>query len=375
MHQIGAGVLGPVFRAYHPPHDRPFAVKAFHIDITPEQAETLTERFGALVAAGAFHPAAVPATAVGVDDGVLYLAQEYVAGESLDAVMRDYAPAALERALSLIDRLAGAIDAAHACGVRHGGLHLRDIFVTPSGGRVTGFGVLAALEEVGVSGPIRRPYTAPEMIARRPWGPAADRFALAAVAYELLTGKRAAGTGAQVVARLAALDDIEDVESLQAVFETALADGPDGRYASAARFAADLHAAVGVPLEEEALELAPPPLPAGGADPAPAGRPRGRRSGTRSGRPLLPRRSSSIRCPARPGGPSRATGRPPTPTLPRASRARSPRRRRGRQSRSRSPGWRSSSSRKPGSSRSPTCDPSRRWGSSRNRVPTSYRTP
>ena len=271
MHQIGAGVLGPVFRAYQPPHDRPFAVKAFHIDITPEQAETLTERFGALVAAGSFHPAAVPATAAGVDDGVLYLAQEYVAGESLDAVMRDYAPAALERALPLIDRLAGAIDAAHACGVRHGGLHLRDIFVTPSGGRVTGFGVLAALEEVGVSGPIRRPYTAPEMIARRPWGPAADRFALAAVAYELLTGKRAAGTGGQVAARLAALDDIEDVESLQAVFETALADGPDGRYASAARFAADLHAAVGVPLAEEALELAPPPLPASGADPAPAG--------------------------------------------------------------------------------------------------------
>ena len=202
---------------------------------------------------------------------MLYLAQEYVAGESLDAVMRDYAPAALERALPLIDRLAGAIDAAHACGVRHGGLHLRDIFVTPSGGRVTGFGVLAALEEVGVSGPIRRPYTAPEMIARRPWGPAADRFALAAVAYELLTGKRAAGTGGQVAARLAALDDIEDVESLQAVFETALADGPDGRYASAARFVADLHAAVGVPLEQESLELAPPPLPAGGADPAPAG--------------------------------------------------------------------------------------------------------
>ena len=269
MHQIGAGVLGPVFRAYNPPHDRPFAVKAFHIDITPEQAETLTERFGALVAAGAFHPAAVPATAVGVDDGVLYLAQEYVAGESLDAVMRDYAPAALERALPLIDRLAGAIDAAHALGVRHGGLHLRDIIVTPSGGRVTGFGVLAALEEVGVSGPIRRPYTAPEMIARRAWGPAADRFALGAVAYELLTGKRAAGTGAQVAARLAELDEIEDVESLQAVFETALADGPDSRYASAARFAADLHAAAGVPFDEEALELAPPPE--GGADPAPAG--------------------------------------------------------------------------------------------------------
>ncbi len=270
MHQIGTGVLGPVFRAYNPPHDRPFAVKAFHIDITPEQAETLTERFGELVAAGSFHPGVVPTTAVGIDDGVLYLAQEYVAGESLDAVMRDYAPSALEKALPLIDRLAGAVDAAHAHGVRHGGLHLRDIVVTPSGGRVTGFGVVEALEGVGVSGPIRRPYAAPEAVARRPWGPAADRFALAAVAYELLTGKRAAGTGAQVAARLAELDEVDDVESLQAVFETALADGPEGRYASAARFAADLHAAVGVPFDEEALELAPPPPSGREAAPGPA---------------------------------------------------------------------------------------------------------
>lgn len=264
MHQIGAGVLGPVFRAYRPPHDRPFAVKAFHIDITPEQAETLTELFGRLVSAGAFHRGAVPATAVGIDDGVLYLAQEYVAAESLDVAMRRYAPTPLERALPLIDRLAGAIDAAHARGLAHGGLHLRDIFATPSGGRVTGFGVVPALEEMGVMGPIRRPYTAPEMIARRPWGGAADRFALAAVAYELLTGKRATGTGTQFAARLDEVENVADVEALQAVFETALADKPDDRYPSALRFATDVRAAVGMPREDEPEEEpegepAPPP--------------------------------------------------------------------------------------------------------------------
>ena len=266
MHQIGAGVLGPVFRAYRPPHDRPFAVKAFHIDITPEQAETLTELFGRLVSAGAFHRGAVPATAVGIDDGVLYLAQEYVAAESLDVAMRRYAPTPLERALPLIDRLAGAVDAAHARGLAHGGLHLRDIFATPSGGRVTGFGVVPALEEVGVMGPIRRPYTAPEIIARRPWGAAADRFALAAVAYELLTGKRATGAGTQFAARLAEVENVADVEALQAVFETALADKPDDRYPSALRFAADVRAAAGMPREdepedepEEDGEPAPPP--------------------------------------------------------------------------------------------------------------------
>ncbi|SVE58375.1 uncharacterized protein METZ01_LOCUS511229, partial [marine metagenome] len=39
MHQIGIGVLGPVFRTYDPESDRLVAVKAFSLDFLPEQAE------------------------------------------------------------------------------------------------------------------------------------------------------------------------------------------------------------------------------------------------------------------------------------------------------------------------------------------------
>ena len=251
MHQIGVGVLGPVFRTYDPEQDRLFAVKAFHVDFTPEQAHTLVDILERLVDVRLSNGGIVPPVAAGLEDGVPFLAQEYVAAESLDVAMRHYAPASIVTAFPLIERLAEAIDAAHGCGVCHGGLHLRDVFVTPDGARLTGFGVVPALEEIGLHGPIRRPYTAPEMIAGRSWGGEADRFALAAIAYELLTGKRPAGTGSQVTARLDSVDGVADVEALQTVFTCGLADSPDSRYATAARFVSDLRAAVGTQVDDE----------------------------------------------------------------------------------------------------------------------------
>ena len=165
MHQIGVGVLGPVFRTYDPSEDRLVSVKAFHLDITPEQARTLIEALERLITTELAHPGVVAPLAVGFEDDVPYLAQEYVAAESLDVAIRHYSPASIETAMPFIRQMADAVDAAHERGVVHGALHLRDIFVTPDEARVTGFGIVTALEEIGLAGPIRRPYTAPEVIA------------------------------------------------------------------------------------------------------------------------------------------------------------------------------------------------------------------
>ena len=245
MHQIGVGVLGPVFRTYEPSKDRLVAVKAFHLDVTPEQAHTLVEALERLVVSGLDHPGVVASLAVGLEDDVPYLAQEYVAAESLDVAIRHYSPASIETAMPFIRQIGAALDAAHGQGVQHGALHLRDIFVSPDEARVTGFGIVKALEELGLAGPIRRPYSAPEVISGFGWGGAADRFALAAIAYELLTGRRAAGTGDQVTERIRSIEGVADPEHLEEVFAIALADDPDDRYSSAARFVSALEFGVG----------------------------------------------------------------------------------------------------------------------------------
>ncbi|HXH05293.1 MAG TPA: protein kinase, partial [Vicinamibacterales bacterium] len=239
LHQIGTGVLGPVFRTYEPARDRLVAVKAFRLDITPEQSRRLADELQRLVDAALVHPSIVAPIAAGVEGTVAYLALEYVAAESLDVALRHYAPAPVEKVLPFIAQLAGAVDFARAAGFGHGALHPRDIFVTPDEARATGVGVAQALERVGVRPPVRRPYTAPERIAGEPWGTPADVFSLAAVASELLTGRRPAGPDAAPEIDPA----VPHARAIAAVIARALALDPSARFATALAFASALEAA------------------------------------------------------------------------------------------------------------------------------------
>ncbi len=241
LHQVGVGALGPVFRTYEPTRDRLVAVKVFRLDIVPEQARALADELSRAADAGLFHPSIVEPIAAGVEGTVAYRAEEYVAAESLDVAMRHYAPAPLEKALPFITQLAGAIDFARAAGVGHGALHPRDIFVTPDDARATGFGVVEALERAGVRAPVRRPYTAPERIERGEWGTPADVFSLAAIAFELLTGRRPAGTGPHIGALIATEEGRTD--AVHAVLARAMDDDPSRRYPNALAFAGALESA------------------------------------------------------------------------------------------------------------------------------------
>jgi serine/threonine protein kinase len=241
LHQVGVGALGPVFRTYEPTRDRLVAVKVFRLDIIPEQARSLADELSRAAEAGLFHPSIVEPIAAGIEGTLAYRAEEYVAAESLDVAMRHYAPAPIDKALPFITQLAGAIDFARAAGVGHGGLHPRDIFVTPDDARATGFGVVEALERAGIRAPVRRPYTAPERIERNEWGTPADVFSLAAIAFELLTGRRPAGTGRSIGALNAPQDAHAD--AIHAVLARAMDDDPSRRYSNALAFAGALEQA------------------------------------------------------------------------------------------------------------------------------------
>jgi len=242
LHQIGIGALGPVFRTYEPTRDRLVAIKVFRLDITPEQAQVLADELARASDAGLFHPSIVEPIAAGVEGTVAYRAEEYVAAESLDAAMRHYAPASLDQALPFLAQLAGAVDFARTAGVGHGALHLRDIFVTPDEARASGFGVVEALERVGLRAPVRRPYSAPERIAGEAWSTPADVFSLAAITYELLTGRRPAGTGDQM-GPLTGDHLLDFGAGMRVVLARAMDEEPSRRYPTALAFASALEAA------------------------------------------------------------------------------------------------------------------------------------
>jgi serine/threonine protein kinase len=193
-----------VFRGFDPERDRLVAIKLFRLDLAPDRVHRLVAALQRLTSGALKHPAIAAPLAAGMQENTAYLVQEYVAADSLDVVLRDQGPAPLSDALRVARQLADAIDA----GVAHGAIHPRDVLLSPQDARVTGFGIVPALEQVGVSVPFRRPYTAPERLAGASWDRRADIFSIAAVMYEVLVGKRVTGTGEKAVAGLAQLSGL-----------------------------------------------------------------------------------------------------------------------------------------------------------------------
>jgi serine/threonine-protein kinase len=236
LHQIGAGALGPVFRAYEPDRDRLVAVKLFRLDLPPERVHQLVAEFEQLIAVDLGHAAIAAPRATGIEGVTAYLAQDYVAAESLDIVVRENGPARVADALQVAARLAEALDYAAARQIVHGALHPRDVLLSTDELRLVGLGVTRALERVGVSAPVRRPYAAPERIGGGAWDRRADVFSFAAVMHELIWGRRLAGTGAHAADAIPETAGA-DLMALRDVFACALAEDMADRFATATEFA------------------------------------------------------------------------------------------------------------------------------------------
>ena len=263
LHPIGSGVLGPVFRAFDARQDRLVAVKTFKLDLLPEQVARLTDALRAMVNAPVAHPAVVPAIDAGLEGSTPYVVLTIALGETLDVTLRQLAPASPDAALPILSAVASAIDAVWDQGGSHGALHPRDVFVSTDGRdvRVTGFGIVRALEEVGAQAPVRRPYASPERAANRPWDRRADVYALGAIAHELLTGRKPAGGGEQDGTFSPAVTPAARV-AVRRVLGAALADSPDARFTTLGAFVAALEEATRGVLTPMPEIVAPPPSPA-----------------------------------------------------------------------------------------------------------------
>jgi len=236
LHQIGAGALGPVFRAYAPDQDKLVAVKLFRLDLPPERVHRLVDELHRIIDAKLTHPGIAAPLAAGISGVSAYLAQEFVAADSLDIVMRERGPAAEVDAIRVAARLAAALDFAALVDVVHGALHPRDILVSPDDARLTGLGVARALEQVGVATSVRRPYSAPERAGGGAWDRRADIFSLAALMHEMLWAKRLTATGEQAAESLSELPGA-NLPALRQLFARALAERPGDRFDTALAFA------------------------------------------------------------------------------------------------------------------------------------------
>ena len=175
----------------------------------------------------------------GFDEQTRYLVTDVVDGDSLEAAWRDYGPAAIEDLLPRLRVIASALDEAHAAGQVHGSLHPKKIFVSADTTQVAGLGSVPGAEFDAAT---RGPYAAPEVVAGAAPAAAADQYAMAAIAYEWLFGRRISGAAARPV-DVRTLPGV-DRAAMSQVFTRALAPIAADRFASCTAFCDALDASV-----------------------------------------------------------------------------------------------------------------------------------
>ena len=111
--------MASVYEATDTRLDRLVAVKVMHPGMGDD--DEFAARFvrEARAAARLSHPNVVSVFDQGDDDGIVFLAMEYVPGHTLRDVIRTEAPMPPARALALIEPVASALAAAHRAGLIH----------------------------------------------------------------------------------------------------------------------------------------------------------------------------------------------------------------------------------------------------------------
>lgn len=259
---IGRGGMGEVYRAYDTRTDRVVALKVLPAAMAAD--ETFQERFRreSHAAAGLNDPHVVPIHGFGEIDGRLYLDMRLIEGRNLGTILSG-GDNALDPALavSIVEQVASALDAAHKAGLIHRDVKPSNILITDRDFvYLIDFGLARSAGDQGLTtagstlGTMA--YMAPERFEGKPVDPSADIYALTCVLYECLTGVRPypADTLEQQIAahmtkdvprpsatdpRLAAFDD---------VIAKGMAKKPGKRYQTAGALAESARRALNAPV-------------------------------------------------------------------------------------------------------------------------------
>jgi hypothetical protein len=195
LEPLGSGGFAVVYRAMDTVLQREVALKLLKPQYLGDPE--FVERFfrEARTMAALDHPAIIRIFDVDSDEGRAFIAME-LAAESLGSMLARRGPLPWGEALTLLLPICDALDYAHAAGLVHRDLKPANILISRRGlPLISDFGFARALAESGASmsisgGVLGTPgYIAPEIWDGGRGGPPADRYALACVAYELLTGR------------------------------------------------------------------------------------------------------------------------------------------------------------------------------------------
>ena len=204
---LGEGGMGQVYRARDPRLGRDVALKVVSTGqlVDAEQQRRFEQE--ARAAAALNHPNIIAVHDVGADDGMPYIVSELLEGVTLRMRLTDGA-LPVRRAVEYATQMARALSAAHERRIIHRDLKPENVFVLRDGRiKILDFG-LAKLAADGASPGVTQlvtsdggttpgtvmgtvGYMSPEQVRGEAVDHRTDIFALGAILYEMLTGRRA----------------------------------------------------------------------------------------------------------------------------------------------------------------------------------------
>jgi eukaryotic-like serine/threonine-protein kinase len=201
---LGTGSMGEVYRARDPRLGRDVAVKVIAADgqSSPDRLRRFEQEARAVAALD--HPNILSVHDVGAQDGTTYVVFELLEGETLRARL-DRGPLPTRKAAELAVQVCAGLAAAHSRGITHRDLKPENLFLTRDGRvKILDFGLAKltephgnGLEEartrtrtdqgtwLGTAG-----YVSPEQVREGRADARSDVFALGAILYEMLAGRR-----------------------------------------------------------------------------------------------------------------------------------------------------------------------------------------
>src|SRR3954463_15961109 len=220
------------------------------------------------------HPNVVTVYDVGEHDGLPFMVMEFFAGGSVADRLREQQPiprptpappgrrepqpTPRPTAIRWLREAASALDHAHRHGVVHRDVKPANLLLDRNGNvHVADFGIASAagMDSLTMTGTVlgTAGYLSPEQAQGQQATAASDRYSLAVVAFELLSGRRpfendsiTAEAAAHVHAAVPSIAEICEglPDELDPVFRRALAKDPSQRFETASEFVAALRAAL-----------------------------------------------------------------------------------------------------------------------------------
>lgn len=265
LDKVGEGGMGLVFKAQHRVLKRIVALKVLHPAVT--QSEEAVRRFHREVEAIArlSHPNIITAYDASIQDGIYYLAMEYVDGVDLGRLVKEQGPLIYEKAIDYTAQAARGLEYTHKMGVVHRDIKPSNLLLDTLGTvRILDMGLVRFTDAPAMEGTTAGPdglthtgdimgsfdYIAPEQaIDTKRADARADVYSLGCTLFFLLTG-RPPYTGDTSMQKLlahreTAIPSLRRARSeiplaLDAVFHRMVAKKAEDRYPSMTDVIADL---------------------------------------------------------------------------------------------------------------------------------------